>query len=164
MYAPFASVSRQLGLAVMLALVLTFSWSRLTLADEADGVVRVKSAYAMEETIARIKKDIADKGIMFFQEVNQSQLAEKAGIRLNPSTLLTFGNPPLGTLFLTSNPDSGLDWPVRVLVRQDDSGQVWAVYTDFAWIARRHNIKDRDAQFRMASMVVESITSTVKAK
>jgi uncharacterized protein (DUF302 family) len=164
MYAPFASVSRQLGLAVMLALVLTFSWSRLTLADEADGVVRVKSAYAMEETIVRIKKDIADKGIMFFQEVNQSQLAEKAGIRLNPSTLLTFGNPPLGTLFLTSNPDSGLDWPVRVLVRQDDSGQVWAVYTDFAWIARRHNIRDRDAQFRMASMVVESITSTVKAK
>jgi uncharacterized protein (DUF302 family) len=164
MYAPFARISRQLGLAVMLALALTFSWSRLTLADEADGVVRVKSAYSMEETIARIRKDIADKGIMFFQEVNQSQLAEKAGIKLNPSTLLTFGNPPLGTLFLTSNPDSGLDWPVRVLVRQDDSGQVWAVYTDFAWIARRHNIKDRDPQFKMASMVVESITSAVKAK
>lgn len=164
MYAPFARVSRQLGLALMIALALTFSWSRLTLADEVDGVVRVKSAYSMDETIARIRKDIADKGIMFFQEVNQSQLAEKAGIKLSPSTLLTFGNPPLGTLFLTSNPDSGLDWPVRVLVRQDDQGQVWAVYTDFAWIARRHNIKDRDAQFKMASMVVESITSTIKAK
>ena len=128
MYAPFA----RFGLALMLAVALTFSWAKFSTADEVDGVVRVKSAYAMEETIARIKKDIADKGIMFFQEVNQSQLAEKAGIKLNPSTLLTFGNPPLGTLFLTSNPDSGLDWPVRVLVRQDDNGQVWAVYTDFA--------------------------------
>ena len=75
-----------------------------------------------------------------------------------------FGNPPLGTLFLMSNPDSGLDWPVRVLVRQDDKGTVWAVYTDFVWIARRHNINDRDPQFKMATMVVESITSTVKAK
>ncbi len=121
MYAPFASISRQFGLALVIALALTFSWSRLTLADEADGVVRVKSAYAMEETIARVKKDIADQGIMFFQEVNQSQLAEKAGIKLNPSTLLTFGNPPLGTLCLSSNPDSGLDWAVRVLVRQDDN-------------------------------------------
>jgi uncharacterized protein (DUF302 family) len=160
MYAPFA----RFGLALILAAALTFSWAKFSTADELDGVVRVKSAYTMDETIARIKKDIADKGIMFFQDVNQSQLAEKAGIKLNPSNLLTFGNPPLGTLFLTSNPDSGLDWPVRVLVRQDDNGQVWAVYTDFGWIARRHNIKDREPQFKMASMVVESILSTVTAK
>jgi len=53
-----------------------------------------------------------------------------------PSTLLVFGNPPLGTLFLASNPDSGLDWPARLLVRQDANGDVWAVYTDSGWIAR----------------------------
>jgi uncharacterized protein (DUF302 family) len=160
MFRPFA----RLGLAVAVATALVFSWSKVTTADELDGVVRVKSAYGMEETISRIKKDIADKGIMFFDEIKQSELAAKAGIKLNPSTLLVFGNPPLGTLFLTSNPDSGLDWPVRVLVRRDDAGTVWAVYTDFAWIARRHNIRDREAQFKMASMVVESITSSVTAK
>lgn len=160
MYRPFA----RLGMAVAIAAALVFSWSKISSADEADGVVRVKSAYNMEETIVRIKKDIADKGIKFFDEINQSDLAANAGIKLNPSTLLVFGNPPLGTLFLTSNPDSGLDWPVRVLVRQDDKGTVWAVYTDFSWIAHRHNINDRDPQFNMATMVVESITSTVKAK
>jgi uncharacterized protein (DUF302 family) len=151
-------------LAAMVTTALVLSWSNVPSADELDGVVRVKSAYGMVETIARIKRDIAGKGIMFFDEINQSQLADKAGVKLNPSTLLMFGNPPLGTLFLSSNPDSGLDWPVRVLVRQDDQGNVWAVYTDFNWIARRHNIKDRDAQFKMATMVVESITSSVKAK
>jgi uncharacterized protein (DUF302 family) len=160
MFRPFT----RLGLAAVVTAALVLSWSNVTSADELDGVVRVKSAYGMTETIARIKRDIADKGIMFFDEINQSQLAEKAGVKLNPSTLLMFGNPPLGTLFLSSNPDSGLDWPVRVLVRQDDQGNVWAVYTDFNWIARRHNIKDRDAQFKMATMVVESITSSVKAK
>ena len=30
---------------------------------------------------------------------------------------------------------AGLDWPVRLLVTQDDQGVVWAVYTDFKWIA-----------------------------
>jgi len=40
---------------------------------------------------------------------------------------------------------------------------VWAVYTDFGWIARRHRINDRQQQFAMASSVVESITSTIKA-
>ena len=129
-----------------------------------DGLVKVRSAFSMDETITRIRKDIADKGIMFFSAIDQAKLAADAGIKLRPSTLLSFGNPPLGVQFLSSNPYSGLDWPVRVLVLQDDAGVVWAAYTDFAWIARRHGIADRSQQFAMASSVVESITSTIKAR
>ena len=62
-----------------------------------DGVVRVKGVYPIGETISRLKNDIAAKGIVFFSEVDQSQLAAGAGIALRPSVLLTFGNPPLGT-------------------------------------------------------------------
>ena len=130
----------------------------------ADGLVKVKSAYGMDETVARLKQDIADKGIMFFMAVDQSKLAADAGIKLRPSTLLIFGNPPLSTQFMTSNPFSGLDWPVRLLVIQDETGEVWTAYTDFAWIARRHGITDREQQFKMASTVIDSITSSVKAK
>ena len=129
----------------------------------ANGLIKVRSAYGMEETIARIRKDIADKGIMFFAAVDQSKLAADAGIRLNPSTLLEFGNPPLGTQFITSNPDSGLDWPVRLLVFQNDNGEVWTAYTDFGWIAKRHGITNRVEQFNKATGVVASITSSVKA-
>ena len=89
-----------------------------------DGVVRVESAYPFNETIDRLKQDIAAKGIMFFQAIDQSKLAADAGIKLNPSTLLVFGNPPLGTLFITSKPQAGLDWPVRLLVQEDDVGKV----------------------------------------
>jgi uncharacterized protein (DUF302 family) len=132
-------------------------------AKSSDGVVRAKSAYGFAETIERLKKDIAGKGIMFFSEIDQSKLAAGAGIKLNPSTLLVFGNPPLGTQFMTSNPNAGLDWPVRLLVVQDDAGAVWTVYTDFAWIAARHGVVNRGDQFKMASMVIASITSSVKA-
>ncbi len=125
------------------------------------GLIRVRSAYPVDETVARIRRDIADKGIMFFEAIDQQALAARAGIRLNASTLLVFGNPPLGAQFLTSNPYAGLDWPVRLLVLQDDAGAVWAVYTDFAWIARRHGITDREPQFATAAGVVASITSTV---
>ena len=126
------------------------------------GVVRVKSAYSIDESIARVKADIAAKGITFFNEIDQSALAAKNGIQLRRSTLLEFGNPALGTQFVTGNPDAGLDWPVRLLFTQDDGGQVWAVWTDFAWVARRHGITNRDAQFNMATQVVGSITSTLK--
>ena len=131
-------------------------------AKSNDGVVRVKSAYGFKETIERLKNDIAAKGIRFFDEIDQAKLAGDAGIKLNPSTLLIFGNPPLGTQFITANPNAGLDWPVRLLVTQDNAGVVWAVYTDFAWIAARHRIVNRGDQFKMASMVIASITSSVK--
>ena len=128
-----------------------------------DGIARVKSSYNFQETIARLKKDIAAKGIRFFSEIDQTELAAEAGIKLNPSTLLVFGNPALGTQFITANPNAGLDWPVRLLVIQDSAGAVWTVYTDFAWIAARHGIVNRTDQLKMASMVIASITSSVKA-
>lgn len=129
-----------------------------------DGIVRVKSAYGFDETVDRLKKDIAGKGIMFFMAVDQAKLGSDAGIALPASTLLVFGNPPLGIQFLTANPNAGLDWPVRLLVSEDDKGQVWAVYTDFDWIKRRHGITDRDAAFDTAANVIASITSSVAAK
>ena len=133
------------------------------LAKSNDGIVRVKSAYSFQETIERLKKDVAAKDIRFFSEIDQSKLAADAGIKLNPSTLLVFGNPPLGTQFMTANPNAGLDWPVQLLVIQDSAGAVWTIYTDFTWIAARHGIANRTEQFKMASMVIASITSSVKA-
>ena len=154
--------SRFVAAAAFIVLAVLASVPQAARAAEDDGIIKFKSAYDMPETIKRMKKDIADKGIMFFDEIDQSKLAADAGVKLLPSTLLVFGNPPLGTLFLTSDPDAGLDWPVRLLVYQDADGNVWVAYTDFAWIAKRHGITNRDKEFNMASEVISSITSTVK--
>jgi uncharacterized protein (DUF302 family) len=137
--------------------------SPLALAGD-DGIVKVKSAYPLAQTIERLKSDIAGKGIKFFDEIDQSRLAADAGIKLRPSVLLVFGNPPLGTQFITANAVAGLDWPVRLLVFENESGEVWMAYTDFGWIARRHGIESRDAQFTMATKVISSITSSAQAK
>ena len=148
--------------AVLFAFALTATSAAVGRAE--DGIVKVKSAYPVGETIERLKQDIAAKGIMFFSEIDQSKLAANAGVKLHPSTLLVFGNPPLGTLFLSANANAGLDWPVRLLVIQDEKGDVYAVYTDFDWIAKRHNITNRNEQFDTANKVVASITSSVRPK
>jgi uncharacterized protein (DUF302 family) len=155
------------ALAALFAIGFMLSLTQVPQAGEAapsaaeDGIVRSKSNFGFAETVARLKQDIAGKGIMFFAEIDQAKLASDASIVLPPSTLLIFGNPPLGTQFITANPNAGLDWPVRLLVSEDATGNVWTVYTDFQWIARRHGITNRDPQFRMASMVIDSITSSV---
>ena len=162
MLAPFAR------LVAAFALILAVSSTPLLAEGPgpkvgADGIVKVKSSYAMGETIARLKQDIAAKGIVFFLEVDQAKLAGEAGIKLPPSTLLIFGNPGLGSHFITAKAEAGLDWPVRLLVSQNAKGEVWMSYTDFAWIARRHKITNREKEFAMATAVVTSITSAAKS-
>jgi len=73
------------------------------------GVNRVESVYDVDETVARLKADVAAKGVRWFSEIDQSDLAKSAGISLPRSVLVQFGNPPLGIQFLTANPYADLD-------------------------------------------------------
>jgi uncharacterized protein (DUF302 family) len=100
-----------------------------------------------------LKKDIADKGIKFFNEIDQSKPAADVGIKLRPSVLLIFGNPPLGTQFITANANAGLDWPLRLLVHETEKGEVWTA-----------GIENRRDQFKLASSVIASIISSARAK
>jgi uncharacterized protein (DUF302 family) len=128
----------------------------------AEGVIRQRSDYAFDETVSRLKADIAAKGIRLFDAIDHAQLGAGANLPLNRSTLLLFGNPPLGVQFLQSNPLAGLDWPVRMLVTQDADGSVWVSWTDFRFVAGRYQIADRDPQIAMASEVAASIASAAR--
>jgi uncharacterized protein (DUF302 family) len=68
-----------------------------------------------------------------------------------------FGNPPLGVQFIQANPYAGLDWPVRMLVRETADGTTEIAYTDFAFIAQRYGITGKDAQLKMASEVAATV-------
>jgi len=148
-------------LPVLLAAVPSRATPDRAPASLENGLVRVESAYGFGETIERIKRNVAEKGITFFTEIDQSKLAGESGIALAPSTLLMFGNPALGAQFMTSNPMSGIDWPVRLLVLQDKENKVFVVYNSFDYLARRHAIADRGEAFAKATGVIESVTGAV---
>lgn len=128
-------------------------------AAPATGVVRLKSANSFDETLVRLKADVQAKGIRFFDTIDQSGLGAQVNLKTVRSTLVLFGNPPLGVQFLQSNPYAGLDWPVRMLVVEQADGSVWVAWSDFGFIARRYGITDKDPQFKMASEVAMSIAS-----
>ena len=76
---------------------------------QTDGVIKVKSAYPVAETIARIKRDIVAKGIKFFDEIDQAKLGADVGVKLRPSNASDLRQPP-GSAFSfsrrTRTPDS----------------------------------------------------------
>lgn len=131
-------------------------------AGSRDGVVVVTSRYSVDETVRRIKADVEKKGIMLFADIDQAKLGNAAGNKVQPSRLVLFGNPALGTTFITARQTSGLDWPVRVLVFQKKDGTVQVAYNNFDWIAKRHGIRNRKKEFAMATMVIRSVTDSVR--
>jgi len=130
----------------------------------AEGVIRLRSANSFDDTVVRLKADVQAKGIRFFDQIDQTALGNQADLKIGRSTLLLFGNPPLGVQFLQSNPYSGLDWPVRMLVVEEGDGSVWVAWTDFGFVAGRYAIADRQAQFKMASEVAASIAAAATAR
>jgi uncharacterized protein (DUF302 family) len=128
-----------------------------TAASEAAGVLRVASSHSVEDTVARIKSSVEAKGIRYITAIDQQDLGRSANLSIRKSTLVLFGNPPLGVQFIQANPYAGLDWPVRMLVRETADGSTEIAYTDFAYIGQRYGITGKDAQLKMASEVAATV-------
>ncbi|WP_156420447.1 MULTISPECIES: hypothetical protein [unclassified Sphingopyxis] len=54
--------------------------------------------------MSRLTADVAAKGIRHFATIDQAELARGARLPLRRSTLILFGNPPLGVQFLQIAP------------------------------------------------------------
>ncbi|ARO28015.1 hypothetical protein TAL182_PE00465 (plasmid) [Rhizobium sp. TAL182] len=147
--------------ALSVAGIILSASATVVQAGARDGVVVLKSRYSIDETVTKIEASVAEKGIMLFDDIDQAGLGNAAGNKVRPSRLILFGNPALGTTFITANPVAGLDWPVRVLVYEAKDGTVRVAYTDFNWIARRHGITSREKEFKMASEVIKAVTDPV---
>ena len=113
-------------------------------ADSDSGLISKKSKYSTSETLDRLSDVLKKKGIRIFARVSHDKNAEGVDLKLRPTELLIFGNPKLGTHFFTSNQTAGIDLPMKALAWQDKKGQVWLTYNDPKYIAKRHDIEDRD--------------------
>jgi len=106
----------------------------------ADGLIVVKSPYGATETMDRLEAIVKKRGLNVFARIDHAAGASKIGKTLRPTELLIFGNPKGGTPFMECAQTVGIDLPLKALVWQDASSQVWLGYNDPAFIARRHGV------------------------
>ena len=108
-----------------------------------NGMISKKSHHSVKVTLDRLEAALKKKGIGVALRWSHNEKGESVGIPLRPTELLMFGNPKLGTHMFTSNQTAGIDLPLKALAWEDEKGQVWLTYNDPAYVAKRHNIKDR---------------------
>jgi len=75
-------------------------------------------------------------------EISHSNNAANVGRDLNPTELILFGNPRLGTPIMQANQQAGIDLPQKYLIYEDDEGTTNIAYNDISYIKARHGLND----------------------
>jgi uncharacterized protein (DUF302 family) len=106
------------------------------------GIVTLRSNNSVERTIEKIETALKAKGVKLFALVDHSGEAEKAGLSMRPTKLLIFGNPKGGTPLMVASPSVAIDLPLKILVSEDNDGQVWISYNSAKYLQARHNLPE----------------------
>jgi uncharacterized protein (DUF302 family) len=107
-----------------------------------NGSVHLRSSYTVAETMKRVEPALGAKGLNEFCVSDHSGEAEKVGLRMRATRLIIFGSPESGTPLMVASPTLAIDLPLKALVAQDDTGQVWLSYNSPEYLKQRHGIPD----------------------
>jgi uncharacterized protein (DUF302 family) len=110
------------------------------------GIVTLPGHHSVEETVAKLEETLRAKGVKLFAVIDHSGEAERAGLHMRPTKLLIFGNPKGGTPLMVASPTIAIDLPLKILVWEDDGGQVQISYNSPAYLLTRHGLPEELAQ------------------
>lgn len=123
------------------------------------GTISKKSAHSVAATIDKLEGILKEKGLTIFARIDHAAGAKKAGLELRPTELLVFGNPKLGTPLMKASQTTALDLPQKALAYQAESGDVFLVYNDPAYLSSRHKIEGADPVLKKITGALDAFTS-----
>ena len=148
-----------------LSRIITFV--ALTIASQlsfaSSGLIELPSSYSFAETEQRLLNTLNTKGLTVFTQIKHYEGAKKAGLEINDTQVIIFGNPKVGTPLMQCAPKVAIDLPQKFLIWTDNNDQVWLAYNDPAYLAERHNIKGCEAVLEKISKALMGISKSVVA-
>jgi uncharacterized protein (DUF302 family) len=107
-----------------------------------NGLIHLSSPHTVVETLARLETIVQAKGLTILARIDHSGDAAKAGLQMQPTKLLIFGNAKSGTPLMIASPSVAIDLPLKALVWQDEEGKVWLSYNSPDYLKKRHAIPE----------------------
>jgi len=108
--------------------------------SDIKGLVQLESQQSFAETLTHLESVIQSKGLTIFARIHFSDDAAKAGLTMNPASMIIFGNPKAGTPLMIASPTLAIDFPLKILVSQDSNGKVWVSYNSVEYLRDRHHV------------------------
>ncbi|MDO4877880.1 MAG: DUF302 domain-containing protein [Neisseria sp.] len=98
-------------------------------AQTMEKIHSIDSRYGFEETLSRLREAVQAKGMTVFALIDHREAAQKAGLDMQPATVMVFGTPKAGTPLMLKDPSFALQLPLKVLVTEEN-GRVKVVFND----------------------------------
>ncbi|KAA1244574.1 DUF302 domain-containing protein [Aquimarina sp. RZ0] len=128
--------------------------------NEGEGIITKTSTQSFEETYdALIAAINGNTNLRLVAEVNHTVNAESIDLELNPTRLVIFGNPNLGTPLMQNQQTTGIDLPQKILVWEDDQNEVKVSYNDPAFLRSRHGITENENIFTTITTALDNLSN-----
>ncbi len=123
----------------------------------SDWIMR-ESSGSVPETADRLVAAVEEAGARVFAKVDHAAGASSVGEDLEPTILVIFGNPQVGTAVIKADRRAALDLPMRVLIWEED-GVTRIGYEDPQDLKARYGIDGVDEFFTAMSKALEKLTT-----
>lgn len=133
------------------------------LAADVPGMITKASPHSASDTLDRLEDVLEANDVAVALRWDHGARAADVDIDLDPTELLLFGNPAMGSHMFTSAQTAGIDLPMKALAWTDDEGQTWLAYNDPEWIAERHGIDDRGEIIEKMSNALNNLSDAAIA-
>ncbi len=123
------------------------------------GVITKVSCQNFDKTYDALVKTITNNpNLKIVAQLDHQKNAATVGKELNPTRLIMFGNPRLGTPLMQKVQITGLDLPQKILIWQDDHGVVSVSYNDPKFLKLRYGVTESDEVFETIGKALDAIS------
>ena len=149
--------SLSIFLTLYISAIMSFSQDQTS---DNSGLIIKTSSLDFNTTYEKIKGKIeANPNLKILLELDHSKNAASVDLVLRPTRIILFGNPKIGTVFMQDNQTASIDLPQKIIVFQNESGEVKVAYNDPAYFKNRHTLKDSEA-LNKVSQALDKLTQT----
>ena len=123
------------------------------------GLIVKDSAQDVATTYAKLRTIIdTNPNLKILMELDHSANAAKAGLELEDTKIIMFGNPKLGTPLMQASATTAIDLPQKIIVYATASGTKIA-YNDPMYLKERHGLSGADEILKKVSGALDAITN-----
>ncbi len=112
-----------------------------------------ESVFSVSETVAKIEGELKKLNIPIFAKFDHGVNAEKAHLELQPTQVIVFGSPAVGTKLMQSNASISIDLPLKIAVWEDPKGSVWVAFPQMGKMSDKYDNIDRNIIGKMQTLL-----------
>ena len=126
------------------------------------GLITKNSPHDVDATYEKLRTILSNNpNLKILLELDHSKNAASVDLKLNPTKIIMFGNPKLGTPLMQASSSIGIDLPQKILVYTGSDGNAVVAYNDPLYLAKRHDLEGVEAILEKVSGALNNITNKV---